>query len=71
MARWKKITIWAIIWHPKQQNTYQGTLRTQVLTSIGSKTSQGPSLDPTGPCKETLLSRFCQAVFKREQSGTS
>ena len=33
----------------KQQKTFQGTLGTQDLTFKGSKTSQGPSMDPTGP----------------------
>ena len=35
----------------KQQKPYQGTLRTQELTPIGSETSLGPSMDPTGLLK--------------------
>ena len=40
--------------HTKQQKTFLGTLGTQDYTSIGSKTSLGPSMDPTGPLKWTL-----------------
>ena len=36
------------------KKTFQGTLGTQDLTSIGSKTSLGPSMDPTGPLSWTL-----------------
>ena len=40
--------------HSKQQKTYQGTLWTQVLTPMGSKTSLGPFMDPIGSLKWTL-----------------
>ena len=47
----KKINIEAKILPPKQQLSYQGD---QVLTSIMSKTSLGPSAEPTGLLKQTL-----------------
>ena len=47
----RKSTISAIFLYSKQQKPYQGTLRTQELTPIGSETSLGPSMDPTGPLK--------------------
>ena len=39
--------------HTNQQKTFQGTLGTQDLTSIGSKTILGPIMDPTGLLKGT------------------
>ena len=38
----------------KSLKTFQGTLGTQDLTSIGSQTSHGPSMDPIGPLIGTL-----------------
>ena len=49
----QKSAVSAIFLHTKQQKTFQGTLGTQDLTSIGSKTSHGPSMDPTVPLKWT------------------
>ena len=48
-----KSAISAIFLHTKQQKTFQGTLGTQDLTSKGSKTSLGPSMDPTGPLNKS------------------
>ena len=48
-----KSAVSAIFLHIKQQKTFQETLGTQDLTSLGSKTSLGPSMDPTGPLKGT------------------
>ena len=42
---------YTIFLHSKQLKPYQGTLRTQEPTPIGSETSLGPSMDPTGPLK--------------------
>ena len=36
------------------KKTYQGTLRTQDSPPIGSETSLGPSMDPTGPLKSMV-----------------
>ena len=47
----RKLAISAIFLHSKHQKPYQGTLRTQEPTPIGSETSLGPSMDPTGPLK--------------------
>ena len=47
----RKLAISAIFLHSKQQKPYQGTLRTQEPTPIGSETSLGPSMDPTGLLK--------------------
>ena len=49
-----KSAVSAIPSHTKQQKTFLGTLGTQDYTSIGSKTSLGPSMDPTGPLTWTL-----------------
>ena len=49
-----KSAVSAIFLYTKQQKTFQGTLGTQDLTPIWSKTSLGPSMDPTGPLKWTL-----------------
>ena len=49
-----KSAVSAIFLHTKQQKTFQGTLGTQDHTSIGSRTSLGPLMDPTGPLKGTL-----------------
>ena len=49
LAHRRKSAVSAIFLHTKQQKTFQGTLGTQDLTSKGSKTSHGPSMDPTGP----------------------
>merc|ERR1711954_506183 len=46
MAHQRKSTL-----QSKQQKPFQGTLRTQEPTPIGSETSLGPSMDPTGPLK--------------------
>ena len=54
MAHQRKSTIQAIFLHSKQQKPYQGTLRTQEPTRIGSETSLGPSMDPTGPLKQMV-----------------
>ena len=43
----------AIFMHTNQQKTFQGTLGTQDLTSIGSKTILGPIMDPAGLLKGT------------------
>ena len=53
LAHWRKYVLRAISLHTKNQKTYKGTLGTQDLTSIGSRTSHGPSKDPTGPQKQT------------------
>ena len=50
----QKSAVSAIFLHTKQQKTFQGTLGTQDHTSIGSRTSLGPLMDPTGPLKWTL-----------------
>ena len=50
----QKSAVSAIILHTKQQKTFQGTLRTQDHTSIGSRTSLGPLMDPIDPLKWTL-----------------
>ena len=59
----QKPAVSVIFLHSKQQKTFQGILGTQDLTSIGSKTSLGPSMDPTGSLNWTLwfLRKF-QAV---------
>ena len=44
-----KSAVSAIPLHTKQQKTFLGTLGTQDYTTIGSKTSLGPSMGPTGP----------------------
>ena len=44
MAYQRKLTIYAIFLHSKQQSTHQGTLRTQELTLIAS---QGPFIVQT------------------------
>ena len=49
----QKSAVSAIFLHTKQQKTLQGTLGTQDLTSMGSKTSHGPTMDPTGPLNWT------------------
>ena len=49
-----KSAVSVICMHTEPQKTFQGTLGTQDLTSIGSKTSHGPSMDPTGPLIGTL-----------------
>ena len=54
MAPQRKSTIQAIFLHSKQQKPYQGPLRTQEPTPIGSETSLGPSMDPTGPLKQMV-----------------
>ena len=54
MAHQRKSTIQAIFLHSKQQKPYQGPLRTQEPTPIGSETSLGPSMDPTGPLKQMV-----------------
>ena len=66
-----KLAIFATFLHFRQQKTYQGTLGTQRWTLIGSRTSHGPSMDPTGPLKWTskLLSHF-QAWFAISTSYT-
>ena len=63
--------IFAIYLHFRQQKTYQGTLGTQRWTLIRSRTSHGPSMDPTGPLKWTskLWSHF-QARFAISTSYT-
>ena len=54
-----KITVMAIFLNSKQQKTYQGTLRTQESTPIGSQTSLGPSMDPAGTLAPlTILEHF-------------
>ena len=60
----RKSAVSVIFLHSKQQKAFQGTLGTLDLTSIGSKTSLGPSMDPTGPLNWTLwfLRKF-RAVF--------
>ena len=40
--------------HTKHQKIFQGTLGTQDYTSVGSKASLGPSMDPTGTLNWTL-----------------
>ena len=50
----QKPAVSVLFLHSKQHKTFQGTLGTQDLTSIGSKTSLGPSMDPTGPLSWTL-----------------
>ena len=48
----------------KIEDTYQGTLRTQELNPIRSKSSPGPSMDPMRTFQRTLLfSSLSQAVF--------
>ena len=54
MARWKESTIKAIFLHSKHQKAYQGSIGTQVLTSIMSRTGLGASMDPTGLLKLAL-----------------
>ena len=49
LAHRRKSAVSAIFMHTNQQKTFKGTLGTQDLTSIGSKTSLGPSMDPTRP----------------------
>ena len=49
-----KSAVSTICSHTKQQKNIQGTLGTQEHTSIGSKTSLGPLMDPTGPLSWTL-----------------
>ena len=56
MARKRKLAVWAMFLHSKQQKSYQGTLGTLELTPIGSRASLGPSIDPTGPLSWTLFS---------------
>ena len=46
LANQRKSTIKGIFLHSKQQKPYQGTLRTQEPTPMGSET-----MDPTGPLK--------------------
>ena len=55
----------------RPEKTYQGTLGTQRWTLIRSRTSHGPSMDPTGPLKWTskLWSHF-QARFAISTSYT-
>ena len=69
-----KLAIFAIFLHFRQQKTYQGTLGTQRWTLIGSRTSHGPSMDPTGPLKWTSklskLSSHFQASFAISTSYT-
>ena len=56
--------IFAKFLHFRQHKTYQGTLGTQRWTLIGSRTSHGPSMDPTGPIKwASKLSSCFQAWF--------
>ena len=54
MAQRRKSAIMAIVLHSKHKKSYQGTLGTQELPPIGSMTSHGPSLGPTGSFKRTL-----------------
>ena len=54
MAPQRKSTIYAIFLHSKQQKPYQRSLRTQEPTPIGSETSLGPSMDPTGTLKQMV-----------------
>ena len=64
MAHRGKLAVWAMFLHSKQQKSYQGTLGTLELTPIGSGTSHGPSMDPTGSLAWTLwFSRIFQAVY--------
>ena len=66
-----KLAIFAIYLHFRQQKTYQGTLGTQRWTLIRSRTSHGPSMDPTGPLKWTSkLSSHFQAWFAISTSYT-
>ena len=51
VAHRRKLAASAIFLHTNQHKIFQGTLGTQDLTSIGSKTSHGPLMDPTGPLK--------------------
>ena len=60
LAHRRKSAVLAIFLHTKQQKIFKGTLGTQDLTSKGSKTSHGPSMDPTGPLNWS--SKF-QAMF--------
>ena len=46
MARWKKSTIQAKIWHSKHAKAYQGALGTRVLTSKVSRTGLTGPLNP-------------------------
>ena len=46
-----KSAVSSIFLHTKQQKTFQGTLGTQDLTSIGSRTSLGPLMNPKGSLK--------------------
>ena len=57
-----KLAIFAIFLHFRQQKRHQGTLGKQRWTLIESRTSHGPSMDPTGPLKWTSwFSRKIQA----------
>ena len=49
-----KLAVFAKFLDSRQQKTFEGTLGTQVLTPIGSKTCLCPIMDPIGPLKWTL-----------------
>ena len=59
-----KLAILAILLHSRQQISYQGTLKTQWWTLIGSRSHLGPLMDPTWTLKWTsTFSSLLQAVF--------
>ena len=68
MAPPRKSTIQAIFLYSKQQKPYQGTLRTQELTPIGSETSLGPSMDPTGPLKQMVPDTYKDSDPSQQKS---
>ena len=45
------LAVWAMFLYSRQHKSYQGTLGTLKLILIGSRTSLGPSMDPTGAGK--------------------
>ena len=64
LAHGRKSDVSDIYLHTMPQKAFKGTLGTHDLTSIGSKTSHGPSMDPMGTLKWTSkFSSLFQAKF--------
>ena len=65
MAHRRILAAWAMFLHSKQEKSYQGTQRKLELNPTGSRTSLGPSMDPTGRLKGThkLIRRLLGCVY--------
>ena len=54
--------ILATFLHSMQQKWYQGTLRIQRATLIGSRTRLGPSMDPAWPYNTPIMALYILAI---------